>query len=71
VRVERDESGWAVHLPIRAEEIRLDKRTVRAERVVIRRRGQAQRDMDVTQPLQIVEHHGTLAETGLDTDPLH
>jgi stress response protein YsnF len=36
-RIERTDSGWSIHLPLRREEITLDKRTVVAECVVIRR----------------------------------
>ena len=35
--IDRLESGWAIRLPLRREEVRLEKRTVVGERVVIRR----------------------------------
>jgi stress response protein YsnF len=36
-RIDRSESGWSIRLPVRREEVRLEKRTVVGERVVIRR----------------------------------
>jgi stress response protein YsnF len=35
--IDRLESGWSIRLPLRCEEVRLEKRTVVGERVVIRR----------------------------------
>lgn len=99
--LERTETGWAIRLPLRREEVRVEKRTVVAERVHIRRqavqdvehvtgdirreqlrvesddaehpRGRRGGDLEVTQPLDTttpLRHHGTLAETGLDDEPL-
>ena len=36
-QLERTRDGWHIRLPLRREEVRIDKRTVVAERVVIRR----------------------------------
>lgn len=36
-RVERTDGGWSIRLPLRREEVRLEKRTVIGERLVIRR----------------------------------
>jgi stress response protein YsnF len=36
-RIDRSESGWSIRLPLRREEVRLEKRTVVGERVVVRR----------------------------------
>ena len=35
--IERTANGWYIRLPLRREDVRIDKRTVVAERVVIRR----------------------------------
>ena len=35
--IERVAGGWHIRLPLRREDVRIDKRTVVAERVVIRR----------------------------------
>jgi uncharacterized protein (TIGR02271 family) len=35
--IERTPGGWHIRLPLRREEVRIDKRTVVAERVMIRR----------------------------------
>ncbi len=37
-RVERAGSGWRVRLPVRAEEVQVEKQSVVAEHVVVRRR---------------------------------
>ena len=36
--VDRTEHGWSIRVPLRREEIRIEKRTVIGERVLIRRR---------------------------------
>ena len=36
-RIERTASGWSIRVPLRREEVVVEKRTVLAERVVIRR----------------------------------
>ena len=36
-RIERTAGGWSIRVPVRREEVTVDKRTVVAERVVIRR----------------------------------
>jgi uncharacterized protein (TIGR02271 family) len=36
--IERAENGWSIRLPLRREELRAEKRTVVAERLLIRRK---------------------------------
>ena len=64
-RIERTENGWSIHLPVRREEVSLEKRTVAGEEVVIRRP-----DLDATQPLEPTHSRDTLAGTGMEQDPL-
>jgi len=40
-RIERTQSGWSIHLPLRREDVSLDKRTVVGEEVVVRRAREA------------------------------
>ena len=37
-RVERAGAGWRIHLPLRAEQVRVEKHSVVAEQVVVRKR---------------------------------
>jgi len=57
--LERTDSGWLIRLPVRREQVSLEKRTRLGQHAVIAR----------SQP-PAQQHHGILSETGLDADPL-
>ena len=60
-RIERLQDGWTIRVPLRREQITVDKRL----RPLVNRP-----DLDVTQRLGAPAHHDTLAGTGMDQDPL-
>jgi uncharacterized protein (TIGR02271 family) len=73
-RIERTASGWSIRVPLRREEVVVDKRTVLAERVVIRRAAVEdvrQVEADVRRERLRVESHDADATQPLESPRHH